>query len=539
MRVLTLLALLLFVAGCISTETGNKTQEVPESNATPIYGGCVTPDDCNGLVHIMCVGQWQCNKGKCSWECTGTQQNQPTPTPKTIVPISKVLNLTSVMVPTSQTKITHTTYQFPNCKVDLIESNAPCSPRITEGAGYVNATWCAGEVTFQLSAKCPGQTLESIKYSLFTQEQQTSPFNATIYLPIKLTTFTEKVEEQNEIGALTFGYTTHGEYPELQNITSLEGERVFCSNQDCTEAFILLDTPAKYLLVKTDTPSTTLGVITRLILDNPGRVYSPNVTDALTHLGWTYAYNRAASICTNAFGLIRAESVVFDWERDLIFSHREWGTKVLYPFDFFLDRTFWDSPVAIGAQTDKLTEFSVTRALGDKYSLCTADMSTCSPACANGNSFVVGNCESLSDVPLATELNGIWRKFTEITPGSSFNDMDCMTLLDKLGEDTVAYSMGTGKGMALMRPQSEHGLTLMAFKGKVGRELLNEILNKKYGFEFSLSTAKIGDPCTLYSYGQGYATVCNFQTLSVIGYNSCNNRDVCRPEIEWIIQKLS
>ena len=38
---------------------------------------CVTPVDCEGLPHIMCVGAWTCNAGDCDWQC-----GAPTPVPE-------------------------------------------------------------------------------------------------------------------------------------------------------------------------------------------------------------------------------------------------------------------------------------------------------------------------------------------------------------------------------------------------------------------------------------------------------------------------
>jgi putative hemolysin/rhodanese-related sulfurtransferase len=30
---------------------------------------CAVPDDCEGKVHIMCVGAWECVAGQCEWSC--------------------------------------------------------------------------------------------------------------------------------------------------------------------------------------------------------------------------------------------------------------------------------------------------------------------------------------------------------------------------------------------------------------------------------------------------------------------------------------
>lgn len=38
---------------------------------TPEVGACEVPSDCDGLVHIMCVGEWSCDTGFCSYTCAG------------------------------------------------------------------------------------------------------------------------------------------------------------------------------------------------------------------------------------------------------------------------------------------------------------------------------------------------------------------------------------------------------------------------------------------------------------------------------------
>lgn len=43
---------------------------VPDGPPAPADGGCKTAQDCEGLIHIMCVGQWSCNAGECEYNCT-------------------------------------------------------------------------------------------------------------------------------------------------------------------------------------------------------------------------------------------------------------------------------------------------------------------------------------------------------------------------------------------------------------------------------------------------------------------------------------
>jgi len=48
----------------------------PQCEAVPVQSGdaaCAVPADCEGLVHIMCVGAWQCLQGACAYQC-GVQE---------------------------------------------------------------------------------------------------------------------------------------------------------------------------------------------------------------------------------------------------------------------------------------------------------------------------------------------------------------------------------------------------------------------------------------------------------------------------------
>ena len=37
----------------------------------PVPVQCTLPADCEGLVHALCVGDWQCVNGACDWDCGG------------------------------------------------------------------------------------------------------------------------------------------------------------------------------------------------------------------------------------------------------------------------------------------------------------------------------------------------------------------------------------------------------------------------------------------------------------------------------------
>jgi hypothetical protein len=43
---------------------------VNDPKSTPLpEGSCNSPADCDGLIHIMCVGSWACVSGSCSYSC--------------------------------------------------------------------------------------------------------------------------------------------------------------------------------------------------------------------------------------------------------------------------------------------------------------------------------------------------------------------------------------------------------------------------------------------------------------------------------------
>jgi hypothetical protein len=46
--------------------------------AEPEEPVCYAPEDCEGLPHIMCVGEWQCVSGQCVWDCSNPE---PDPEP--------------------------------------------------------------------------------------------------------------------------------------------------------------------------------------------------------------------------------------------------------------------------------------------------------------------------------------------------------------------------------------------------------------------------------------------------------------------------
>jgi hypothetical protein len=41
----------------------------PKADPPPAEGSCKTPEDCNDLPHIMCVGSWSCTGGTCDYNC--------------------------------------------------------------------------------------------------------------------------------------------------------------------------------------------------------------------------------------------------------------------------------------------------------------------------------------------------------------------------------------------------------------------------------------------------------------------------------------
>ena len=44
---------------------------VPRPGRDLPEGSCRTAADCDGLIHIMCVGSWSCEAGRCAYECDG------------------------------------------------------------------------------------------------------------------------------------------------------------------------------------------------------------------------------------------------------------------------------------------------------------------------------------------------------------------------------------------------------------------------------------------------------------------------------------
>lgn len=67
-----ILALIILLGG-IGETSANET-EVPGKVLQSI---CQTPGDCEGLPHILCIGAWACEAGKCVWGCEIKQDIQP------------------------------------------------------------------------------------------------------------------------------------------------------------------------------------------------------------------------------------------------------------------------------------------------------------------------------------------------------------------------------------------------------------------------------------------------------------------------------
>lgn len=55
----------------VATLTGQSKPMCHSTPAKPSHA-CVTPQDCEGLPHVMCVGEWQCVQGECRYECEQT-----------------------------------------------------------------------------------------------------------------------------------------------------------------------------------------------------------------------------------------------------------------------------------------------------------------------------------------------------------------------------------------------------------------------------------------------------------------------------------
>ncbi len=57
----------LFISGCVDQEPLNVSSAAE----------CSTPVDCEGRLHIMCLGNWKCIEGKCVWQCSGEHLETP------------------------------------------------------------------------------------------------------------------------------------------------------------------------------------------------------------------------------------------------------------------------------------------------------------------------------------------------------------------------------------------------------------------------------------------------------------------------------
>ena len=55
--------------GVCTPDNGNNGNN--GNNAGEPDGSCTTPVDCEGLIHIMCVGDWACLSGICAYQCAG------------------------------------------------------------------------------------------------------------------------------------------------------------------------------------------------------------------------------------------------------------------------------------------------------------------------------------------------------------------------------------------------------------------------------------------------------------------------------------
>lgn len=64
-----------FLAGLFMLFAGtNKITCIPAPPEEPV---CAEPIDCEGLPHILCVGEWTCQQGLCAWECKPEDPVEP------------------------------------------------------------------------------------------------------------------------------------------------------------------------------------------------------------------------------------------------------------------------------------------------------------------------------------------------------------------------------------------------------------------------------------------------------------------------------
>ena len=63
--------------------TGAKSCGSADAGSDPDNDGrediCKVDQDCEGLPHIACVGDWSCDEGQCAWDCSVTPPPKPDP----------------------------------------------------------------------------------------------------------------------------------------------------------------------------------------------------------------------------------------------------------------------------------------------------------------------------------------------------------------------------------------------------------------------------------------------------------------------------
>ncbi len=435
------------------------------------------------------------------------------------------------------------TYKFQSgCSAELTISGDECSPQITEGLGYVNETWCDNKRKYKLSARCPGQSISSIKSSIISDQ-----FNLTqqipVYLPSKIAGITFEIDEAYDWGTMSLVYTNHGKYPLLKGSVQVSGRDVFCADPACKQAYVMIDHPAKYVILSTDSDQRTAERMAKFIQDNIERVYKPDFSP-LNFMSDAYAYNRGVRVCYYPYGLMRAEKSKVDWLRGIFITDMEFN-RIYWPFTFYYDPAVWSKSDVIGTQMDLITgEFSFAKKMSEpgKYQLCTSEqIQNCAEACSAENVLAIDKCPTAGSPILQAELPSIVSVFGRLYNSTSYRDPFCLILFDSLGEVDITGMQSTGYGTAVLKlDKGVSTLYLIALKGNVNVQKIESILERKYSIQnMEVTRVSTQGDCIEYRYKMGYAAVCDYHDLSFLAFSYCERVEDCKPVIDEAIQIIN
>ena len=451
--------------------------------------------------------------------------------------------LKSSGTPQSQTWNAHYSYKFETaCSADLVITDSYCLERTTEGLGYTNVTWCENNKTYLLSARCPGQSISTLRSSITSDQFNLTKGAIPVYFPSKIDGVTFRIDETYDWGTMSFVYTNHGQYPPIASLRVIAGKDVFCADSVCKTAYVMIDNPAKYVIISGDDTQDTIARMTAFIQDNIGKTYSVDFTP-LSLMDGAYAFNRAAKVCEYPYGLLRAEKSKIDWANDLFITDTDF-TRLYWPFSFYYDPAVWDRTDSIATQMDLMTgEYSFVKKLDkpDTYQLCASDMlQNCAAACSTNDALAIGQCPAPGTYPLASDLPMIVSTLKKLYTPTSFKTPMCFLLFDRLGEQDVTGSASpAGEGAVVMKLEGNPTMYVMAVKGVVNVDELKSILKSKYSlFNPVVTRTSMQGECIQYRYDNGYVFVCDYHGVSLLGFDFCDKAEDCRSLITNAIDTL-